>query len=58
MESFAGMAAVYQCSLKLLEGPEMIREAQGRIAELCKRLDAMKRLGGNWHCQCPPGFGQ
>ena len=52
------MAVVYQCSLSMLEDPEKIREVRGRIAEYCKQLDAMKQLGGDWKCQCPPGFGQ
>ena len=58
VESFAQMAVVYQCSLSMLEDPEKIREVRGRIAEYCKRLDGMKQPGGDWHCQCPPGFGQ
>ena len=58
VETFTGMAVVYQCSLSMLEDPEKIREVRRRIAEYCKRLDAMKQLGGDWHCQCPPGFGQ
>ena len=58
VESFAGMAVVYQCSLSMLEDPEKIREVWGRIAEYCKRLDDMQQLGGDWQCQCPPGFGQ
>ena len=58
VKPFAGMAVVYQCSLSMLEDPEKIREVRRRIAEYCKRLDAMKSLGGDYHCQCPPGFGQ
>ena len=58
VESFAGMAAVLQCTMSLLDDPEQIRETRQRIAEVCERLDAMQRLGGDWNCQCPPGFGQ
>ena len=56
---FATLAAVYQCSLSLLDDPEKIRELRRRIADVCKRLADIKRgLGGDYHCQCPPGFGQ
>ena len=58
VESFAGMAAVLQCTMSLLDDPEQIRETRRRITEMCERLDGMQRLGGDWSCQCPPGFGQ